>query len=87
MTAPYAHNGYFATLEEIVHFYNTAGDGTWPSPDVDQNVNRTELGNLGLTPQEEAELVAFLKTLSDADNCQMPANYVLPPITSLTPLN
>jgi len=87
LTAPYVHNGYFATLEEIVHFYNTAGDGTWPPPDVNQNVNRAELGNLGLTPQEEAELVAFLKTLSDADNCQMPANYVLPQITPLTPLN
>ena len=22
-TAPYGHNGYFATLKEIVHFYNT----------------------------------------------------------------
>lgn len=65
MTAPYGHNGYFATLEEIVHFYNTAGDGTWPAPEVPATVNRTELGNLGLSPQQEADLVAFLKTLTD----------------------
>jgi len=65
MTPPYGHNGYFATLEEIVHFYNTAGDGTWPTPEVPANVNRVELGNLGLSPAQEADLVAFLKTLTD----------------------
>jgi hypothetical protein len=29
------------------------------------NVNMTELGNLGLSPEEEAAIVAFMKTLSD----------------------
>lgn len=68
----YGHNGYFKSLEEIVHFYNTRdvpGAGwngqTWPSPEVAENINTTELGNLGLTPDEEAAIVAFLKTLSD----------------------
>jgi cytochrome c peroxidase len=77
----YGHNGYFKSLEGIVHFYNTRdvktvcpGDYTeaqalaadcWPAPEVAQNVNRTELGNLGLTPAEEAAIVAFLETLSD----------------------
>jgi len=28
-------------------------------------VNRDELGNLGLTPKEEADLIAFMKTLTD----------------------
>jgi cytochrome c peroxidase len=37
----------------------------WPPPEVEQNVNRSELGDLGLSPQEEAALVVFLKTLSD----------------------
>lgn len=83
LTPPYGHNGYFATLEEIVHFYNTAGDGTWPAPEVAENVNRTELGNLGLTPQEEADLVAFLKTLSDGYKDKTPKNFVLPPMTPL----
>jgi cytochrome c peroxidase len=37
----------------------------WPAPEVAENVNRDELGNLGLSPREEAALVAFMKTLSD----------------------
>jgi cytochrome c peroxidase len=74
----FGHNGYFKSLEEIVHFYNTRdllptctqgspGEKVtcWPAPEYPWNVNTTELGNLGLTPQEEAALVAFLKTLSD----------------------
>jgi hypothetical protein len=32
---------------------------------VADNVNTVELGNLGLTANEEAAIVAFLKTLSD----------------------
>jgi cytochrome c peroxidase len=41
------------------------GVDCWPSPEVSQNVNTTELGSLGLTKAEEAAIVAFLKTLSD----------------------
>ena len=37
----------------------------WPAPEVADNVNTDELGNLELTPEEEAALVAFMKTLSD----------------------
>jgi cytochrome c peroxidase len=37
----------------------------WPEPEVSENVNFDELGNLGLTDQEEDALVAFMKTLSD----------------------
>ena len=37
----------------------------WPAPEVAENVNVDELGNLGLTPAEEAAVVAFLRTLSD----------------------
>jgi cytochrome c peroxidase len=77
----YSHNGYFKSLEGIVHFYNTRdvlpecpgayteeealAAGCWPAPEVAENVNTSELGDLGLTPEEEAALVAFLKTLSD----------------------
>jgi cytochrome c peroxidase len=66
LTAPYGHNGYFATMEEIVHFYNTRDvDRMWKKPEVPQNVNSNELGDLGLSPDQEADLVAFLKTLTD----------------------
>lgn len=61
----YAHNGFFKSLEEIVHFYNTRDVETWPEPEVPINVNTDELGDLGLTAEEEAAIVAFMKTLSD----------------------
>jgi cytochrome c peroxidase len=75
----YGHNGYFKSLAEIVHFYNTRdvlaqceeisdpepGVNCWPEPEVAMNVNTDELGDLGLTSAEEAALVAFLMTLSD----------------------
>jgi cytochrome c peroxidase len=71
LTAPYSHNGYFKTLKEIVHFYNTRDvPGLWPAPDVAENVNSTELGNLGLSAVEEDDIVAFLKTLSDGYLCR-----------------
>ena len=40
-------------------------DDCWPVPEVPENVNTDELGNLGLTPEEEDAIVAFLSTLSD----------------------
>jgi cytochrome c peroxidase len=64
-TAPYGHNGFFATLEDIVHFYNTRDAGSFPEAEVPDTVNGDELGNLGLSSQQEAKIVAFLKTLSD----------------------
>jgi cytochrome c peroxidase len=68
----YGHNGYFKSLDEIVHFYNTRdvpGAGwkgrPWPAPEVAENVNESELGDLGLTVGEEKAIVAFLHTLND----------------------
>jgi len=61
----FGHNGFFKSLEEIVHFYNTRDVETWPAPEVSENVNTDELGNLGLTADEEAAIVAFMKTLTD----------------------
>ncbi len=37
----------------------------WPAPEVMDNVNKDQLGDLGLTDGEEDAIVAFLKTLSD----------------------
>jgi len=42
--------------------------GCWPAPEVEENVNTKELGNLGLTEDEEEALVAFMMTLSDGYN-------------------
>jgi cytochrome c peroxidase len=74
----YGHNGYFTSLKEIVHFYNTrdvllrcrpddAGEGTtcWPAPESTDNMNRSRVGRLGLSSAEEDALVSFLETLTD----------------------
>ena len=47
---------------------NRFGRTCWPKPEVAANVNVDELGNLGLTAAEEADVVEFLKTLSDRHN-------------------
>jgi len=67
LTAPYGHNGAFATLKEIVHFYNTRdvpGAG-WAEPEVAANIDTVNMGDLGLTDAEEDAIVAFMQTLSD----------------------
>ena len=48
-----------------MHFYNTRDVEEWPEPEVPGNVNSDELGDLGLTPEEESALVSFMKTLTD----------------------
>ncbi len=77
----FGHNGYFKSLEAIVHFYNTRdtlprcedlqgaapapGQTCWPAPEVADNLNVDEMGKLGLTDDEEQAIVAFVRTLSD----------------------
>lgn len=64
-TAPYGHNGFFPDLKSIVHFYNTRDLGGFGAPEVPATVNKDELGDLGLSTDQEAKIVLFLKTLSD----------------------
>jgi cytochrome c peroxidase len=65
VTPPYMHNGYFKTLFEVVAFYNTRDVGPWADPEIAQNVNKEELGDLKLTNNEMDDIVAFMKTLTD----------------------
>jgi cytochrome c peroxidase len=51
-TAPYMHNGVFATLDEVVEFYNKGGGAG------------SELKPLNLSDSEKRALVAFLESLS-----------------------
>jgi cytochrome c peroxidase len=64
-TAPYMHDGRFATLEEVVEFYNSK---VQPSPTLDGVMMKPgkEFG-LQLSEGEKADLVAFLKMLTDED--------------------
>ena len=63
----YTHNGFFKSLKDITHFYNTRdiASENWPPPEIKENVNTEELGDLGLTEEEEDLIVKFMKTLSD----------------------
>jgi|HubBroStandDraft_6_1064221.scaffolds.fasta_scaffold79917_3 cytochrome c peroxidase len=74
----YMHNGYFKDLKTVVHFYNTRdvlprclpndpGEGKtcWPAPETMENLNKNQLGHLGLNEAEEDAIVAFMQTLSD----------------------
>jgi len=61
-TAPYMHDGRFATLEEVVAHYSS---GVQRSPTLDPNLAKHPAGGLALTAEEQAALVAFLRTLSD----------------------
>lgn len=65
ISAPYTHNGFFNTLEEVVHFYNKRDVAVFPAAEISTTVNHDELGNLHLTTQEEKDIVAFIKTLTD----------------------
>ena len=65
VTQPYLHNGVFKTLYQVVAFYNTRDVAPWPEPEVTENLNTDEMGNLGLTNQEVEDIVAFLETLTD----------------------
>lgn len=66
-TGPYMHNGVFKTLREIVEFYNTrdSNPAKWGPPEVTENVNKTDLGDLKLTDAEIDDIVAFMLTLTD----------------------
>ena len=83
-TKAFTHNGWFKSLESLVHFYNTRdvldtceelgitnataqealNNNCWPTPEF-PNPIRGLVGNLRLTLEEEAALVAYLKTLTD----------------------
>lgn len=64
LTAPYMHDGGLQTLEEVVAHYNSGGV---------THVNKSELTRpLQLSVQEQTDLVAFLKTLTDVSFTQNP---------------
>ena len=63
LTAPYMHDGRFATLEEVVDFYS---EGLKWSPTVDPNMKQVGQGGVQLTAREKRQLIAFLHTLTDS---------------------
>lgn len=66
LTAPYMHDGRFATIEEVLDFYN---EGIHYAENLDENL----LLPMGLSPQMKADLIAFLHTLTDTAFVNNPA--------------
>ncbi|WP_104385880.1 cytochrome-c peroxidase [Sphingobacterium sp. HMA12] len=61
-TAPYMHNGGYVTLEQVMDFYNKGG-GQQFGFKLDYQTLPTD--TLGLTAEETAKIIAFLKALED----------------------
>jgi len=61
VTAPYMHNGMFATLREVVGYYNA------PDAIVQGSLNRDKAldQRIDLTSEQVSDLVAFLEALTD----------------------
>jgi cytochrome c peroxidase len=57
LTAPYMHDGSLASLDDVIAFYNVGG--------VAHRNKDARIHPLGLTPAEQADLIAFLTTLTD----------------------
>lgn len=62
VTGPYMHDGRFQTLEEVVEHYDR---GVERHPNLDPNLAKHPPQGLGLSKEDKAALVAFLKTLTD----------------------
>jgi len=64
LTAPYMHDGVYATLEDVVWHYNTAGRGETAEA---VGTPAAQLKPLGLTEAEASDLIEFLKTLTGGE--------------------
>ena len=62
LTAPYMHDGKFATLDDVVAHYD---HGIHRTPTLDPNLAKHPREGLRLSRQDQDALVAFLKTLTD----------------------
>jgi cytochrome c peroxidase len=71
-TAPYMHNGSFATLEDVVRHYSEI------SPDRLHSDGEAILKPLRLSAAETADLVAFLESLSESASALPPRRPAAP---------
>jgi cytochrome c peroxidase len=71
VTAPYMHDSRFNTLEEVMDHY--AEGVHLDSPNLDNHMLPWMLGEVSLSVQDRADLVAFLKTLTDQEFLNNPA--------------
>ena len=69
VTAPYMHDGSIATLQAVVDHYADGGRNITSGPDAgDGRLNpykSTLIDGIDLNARDRADLVAFLRTLTD----------------------
>ncbi len=63
-TAPYMHDGRFATLDDVINHYS---EGLVNSPTIDPLMKSVDNGGVQLSDSEKADLKAFLLSLSDVE--------------------
>lgn len=61
-TAPYMHDGRFQTLEAVIDHYS---EGLKHSPTIDPLMKKVQQGGVRLSPEDKADLLAFLKSLTE----------------------
>ena len=61
-TAPYMHDGRFATLDEVINHYSS---GLKSSSTIDPLMKKVSQGGVNLSNNDKADLKAFLLSLSD----------------------
>ena len=69
LTAPYMHDGSFATLENVIDHYAQGGQNH-----ANQN---SKISGFSITTQEKSDLIAFLHTLTDYEFINNP-NFSVP---------
>ncbi|RKY22323.1 MAG: hypothetical protein DRQ55_01415 [Planctomycetota bacterium] len=77
VTAPYMHEGQLATLEQVIAFYSSL-EGAAPPGMHDEKI----LQPLHLSAGEQADLLAFLRALTDE---QLPQELTVAPATPYLP--
>ncbi len=76
VTGPYMHNGVFANLQTVIHFYDHQGGNNqrsinpetnqaWENPEVNNNISN-QLNMRDLSNNDINNLECFLRTLTDA---------------------
>ena len=62
-TAPYMHDGRFATIREVIDFYS---EGVINQPTIDNKMAHASTGGMAFTETEKMQILAFLQTLNDS---------------------
>jgi len=92
VTAPYMHDGSIKTLEEVVDHYRAGGRTIKAGPNAGvgaENPNKSEfVKQFDMSAQEKADLIAFLKSLTDETFLTDPrlSNPWTPTVTKRAPV-